>query len=368
MQQVSTIPVQPPHSLPQDAPPPEALILVTGGAGFIGSALIKGLNDRGYTRIIVCDHWGQSSKFRNLCGLKFIDTLTPEALQKALDAPGSHNPLSAVHSIFHLGACSSTTNSDGDFLYHNNYRSTLALGHFAKAQGKRFVYASSAATYGNGDQGMEDNSTLDHLYSLRPLNLYAYSKHQADIVFAQKAYLDGFIGLKYFNVFGPNEYHKGDMRSFVAKAFDQIRASGQVQLFQSAHPDYAHGQQARDFVYIKDAIEATLHLWQMPFQGGAYTRGGLYNIGSGAASSFMSVVQSVFQALHTTAQVTFVPMPEHLKGKYQYHTQASIQKLAATGYRHRWPLGTAIEDYVQHYLLPQRYLADDLHTSALKPL
>lgn len=324
-------------------------VLVTGGAGFIGSALIWALNNKGIDNILVTDFLGKDEKFKNLIPLRFDDYLEADALIDELMDPSAL--LKDISVVFHLGACSATTEQDCRYLIENNYEYTTTLGQWAIANNKRFVYASSAATYGNGAQGMDDK--MDDISHLRPLNMYGYSKHLADLFFQKKGLLKSIVGLKYFNVFGPNEYHKGDMRSVVHKAFYQISHTGKVQLFKSYHPDYRDGEQERDFLYVKDAIDMTLHLAETP------QAGGLFNLGSGHANTWLSLVKAIFKAMNLPENIEFIEMPENLKSKYQYHTCADISKLRSTGYKKAiTSLEDAVKDYVQQYLTKGKHLGD----------
>jgi ADP-L-glycero-D-manno-heptose 6-epimerase len=321
---------------------PKGKILVTGGDGFIGSALIWALNERGLDDIIVTGFLGQSEKWRNLASLRFEDYLEADHLLEVLDSPR----LSDVSIIFHLGACSDTTETDCRYLINNNYEYTRRLAEWALGAGKRFVYASSAATYGDGSAGMKDgDENLDHF---RPLNMYGYSKHLFDLHAKRRGWLNRIVGLKYFNVFGPNEGHKGEMRSVVNKAFGQIRETRQVQLFKSEHPDYRDGEQKRDFFYVKDAVDATLHL--------AFTAeaAGLFNLGSGRASTWIELVTPIFEELGFPVDIKFIDLPGSLREKYQYYTCADISRLRATGWSGpRFSLEDAVRDYVKGYLVPR---------------
>jgi ADP-L-glycero-D-manno-heptose 6-epimerase len=253
--------------------------------------------------------------------------------------------------VFHLGACSSTTERDADYLLRNNFGCSRQLAEWALARGARFVYASSAATYGDGAEGMDDLS--DDLSAWRPLNAYGYSKQLFDCHAQREGYLRRIVGLKYFNIFGPNEEHKGDMRSVVSKAWRQVEETGQVKLFKSYHPDYPDGGQQRDFLYVKDAVAMTLHL------AAARKAGGLYNIGSGEAHSWLELVQPIFEAMGRAARIEFIDMPEALRAQYQYFTQADITKLKSTGYAGGvTPLQDAVKDYVSRYLLAGKHFGD----------
>ena len=323
-------------------------ILVTGGAGFIGSALVWALNARGLDDIVVCDILHADEKWRNLVPLRYADYVEGPALRARLSqSAGAFGKFSAV---FHLGACSATTERDASYLVDNNTAFTRELAAWALSTGARFVYASSAATYGDGAQGMDDRDPA--LERLRPLNMYGYSKHLFDLHARRLGWLDRIVGLKYFNVFGPNEAHKGDMRSVVAKAHVQIRDEGRLGLFRSYDPKYPDGGQMRDFLYVKDAVEMTLHFAE---KGSA--AGGLFNIGSGEANTWLSLSDAVFGALGLPPRVEFIDMPESLRAKYQYYTKADISKLRASGYdRPVTPLADAVGDYVRNYLVPDKRL------------
>ena len=324
-------------------------ILVTGGAGFIGSALIWALNRRGHENILVADLLGTDEKWRNLVPLRFADYVEADELRRLAlaDSPRLHD----IGAVFHLGACSATTERDAGYLIRNNYEFTRDLAAWALGRGARFVYASSAATYGDGAQGMSDGADLA---TLRPLNMYGYSKHLFDLHAQRGGFLDRVVGLKYFNVFGPNEDHKADMRSLVHKAYGQVVETGAIRLFKSDRPDYADGEQQRDFLYVKDAVEMTIHL------AGTAGAGGLYNLGSGEANSWNALATAIFAALGRAPRIEYIPMPEVLRAKYQYFTQADIAKLRTSGYaRVITPLAEAVADYVQHYLVPARTLGDE---------
>jgi ADP-L-glycero-D-manno-heptose 6-epimerase len=323
-------------------------ILVTGGAGFIGSALVWALNGRGRRNILVCDVIGSSKKGRNLAPLRYADYVEGSVLRSKLAKnPAAFGKFSAV---FHLGACSSTTESNATYLIDNNTAFTRELAQWALGRGTRFVYASSAATYGDGSRGMDDKDPA--LERLRPLNLYGYSKHLFDLDARSRGWLGRIAGLKYFNVFGPNEEYKGEMRSVVSKAHEQIRKSGRLSLFRSYDPKYPDGGQMRDFLYVKDAVEMTLF-----FAEGGTKANGLYNLGSGEANTWLTLAGDIFRALGRAANVDFVEMPEALRAKYQYYTKADISKLRAAGYdRPITPLAEAVADYVTNYLVLGRRL------------
>ena len=320
-------------------------ILVTGGAGLIGSALVWELNRQGFENIVVADLLGKDEKWKNLTPLKFADYLEGDELPARLDQ------FKDVKTIFHMGACSSTTETDAAYLIRNNFEFTKTLAHFALSGQRRFVYASSAATYGAIAESLPESAPLS---SLRPLNMYGYSKHLFDCYAERAGLLDKITGLKYFNVFGPNENHKGDMRSVVYKAFYQIQQTGAVSLFKSYKPEYPDGGQMRDFLYVKDAAAATVFLAE---NGNG---GGLFNVGSGEPHTWLDLVHPIFAALGREPNIKFVDMPEHLRPKYQYFTSADIGKLRASGYdRPLLTLEAAVADYVQNYLSPGRRLGDE---------
>ena len=328
----------------------EGRILVTGGAGFIGSALVAALNQRGISDIVVTDLLGSDEKWRNLTPLKFADYLEADDFRKRIGQ--NQAALGDFSAVFHLGACSATTEKNASYLIDNNFNVTKELAAWSLAKNIRFIYASSAATYGDGAQGMDDQDP--NLARLRPLNMYGYSKHLFDQHAQRKGWLDQIVGVKYFNVFGPNEDHKGDMRSLVNKAYEQIRTTGRVGLFKSYHPDFKDGEQMRDFLYVKDAVEMTLH-----FAESATTAGGLFNLGSGNANTWLTLTRAIFSALNLPPKIDFIEMPEALKGKYQYYTKADITKLRNAGYRRAMtPIEDAIRDYVQNYLATNRRLGD----------
>ncbi len=335
--------------MPSLAPNPESRVLITGGAGFIGSALIWELNRRGCENLVVSDILNTNEKWKNLVPLRFADYLEADDLRPRLESGG----LGKFDYIFHLGACSATTERDATYLIRNNYEFTKDLASWSLKAGARFVYASSAATYGDGAAGM--NETEPNLARFRPLNMYGYSKHLFDLHASREGWLNRVVGLKYFNIFGPNEGHKDDMRSLVHKSYAQALETGVIRLFKSYKPEFRDGEQMRDFLYVKDAVAMTLHLAAQP------TAGGLFNIGSGEARTWVELATAVFRALDREPRIEFIEMPDALRGKYQYFTQADIGKVRAAGYGEPvTPLADAVADYVRNYLIPGTALGDEV--------
>ncbi len=314
-------------------------IVVTGAAGFIGRNVVAALNARGHDNLLLVDNLGHDEKWRNLLGLEYEDILDTEEFLTRIEK----GRITELEALIHLGACSSTTEHDADFLLQNNYRYTRALCDYCLQERIRFIYASSAATYGDGSYGYSDD--VAQLAALRPLNMYGYSKHMFDLWALKHKLFDRIVGLKYFNVFGPYEDHKGDMRSMVAKSYDQIKTTGGVQLFKSYRPDYADGEQKRDFIYVKDAVAMTLYF--LDHRDG----GGLFNCGTGQARSWKDLAMSVFAAMNVQPQINFIEMPAILQGKYQYFTQAPMEKMRQAGYAAPFTsLEAAVADYVTSYL------------------
>ena len=320
------------------------LIIVTGAAGFIGRNIVAELNRRGEKNLILVDELGKDEKWKNLVGLQYEDILSPEELMGALeDGEFAH-----ARSVIHMGECSATTEKDADYLLRNNYRYTRALCTWCMEHDVRFVYASSAATYGDGSQGYDDSDTLTP--SLRPLNMYGYSKHMFDLWALEHGLFERIVGLKYFNVFGPYEDHKDDMRSVVSKSYEQIRDNGVVKLFKSHRPEYRDGEQMRDFIYVKDAVDVTLHFALQP----ADAPGGLLNCGTGIARTWVDLVTAVFTAMGREPHIEFIDMPDHLQGKYQYFTQSETSKLRAAGYTKPFhSLEDGVREYIVDYYLPR---------------
>lgn len=322
------------------------MIVVTGGAGFIGSAIVWRLNQLGKTNIVIVDELGKDEKWKNLVGLKYEDfTNKLEFIEQVLDDVIPYN----VDAIIHMGANSSTTEKDADHLMDNNYHYTKELAKFCVEKNLRFIYASSAATYGDGDFGFDDDE--NKIETLRPLNMYGYSKQLFDLWAKRNSLLDRIVGIKYFNVYGPNEYHKADMRSVVHKAYEQVRDTGKVKLFKSLNPNYKDGEQMRDFVYIKDAVDMTLHFLDNP------DKNGIYNVGAGRARTWNDLVTSLFNAIGKPANIEYIDLPQHLAEKYQYFTEANLNKIKSVGYNQATTsLEDGVNDYVKNYLLKNSYL------------
>ncbi|SLN21134.1 ADP-glyceromanno-heptose 6-epimerase [Oceanibacterium hippocampi] len=326
----------------------DKLVLVTGGAGFIGSNIVAGLVDRG-RRVAICDRLGTDDKWRNLAKRELADFVLPELLGDWLDVEGDR-----VEAVVHMGAISSTTERDADLVVDSNFSLSLMLWQWCAEAEAPLIYASSAATYGDGSRGFDDDGSIEGLATLRPMNVYGWSKHLFDRRVA-RIVADGgptpprWAGLKFFNVYGPNEGHKGAMQSVVAKAHRAIRDGGPVELFTSHHPDYPDGGQRRDFVHVGDCVDIVLWLLDNP------AASGLFNVGTGRARSFHDLANAVYAALGLPADIRFIPMPEEIRPKYQYFTEARMERLRKAGYNAPF---TSLEDGVADYV--RRYLeADD---------
>jgi ADP-L-glycero-D-manno-heptose 6-epimerase len=315
------------------------MIIVTGGAGFIGSAVLWQLNERGMDDILIVDNLGISDKWKNLVNRNFHDYVHKGEFLTRL-GKGQFKPVTA---IIHMGACSSTTERDADFLMENNFHYTLHLAEYCIENKIRFINASSAATYGDGASGFSDD--LDHLHHLKPLNMYGYSKHLFDIWALRSNVLNRLASLKFFNVFGPNEYHKDDMCSMIYKGFFQIRESDRIRLFKSYRPEYADGDQRRDFVYVKDCVHIIGWLLDNPEVNG------IFNVGSGRDHSWNDLAAALFRAMEIPEFIEYIEMPESLKDRYQYYTRAPMDKLRAAGCPLPFtPFEDAVRDYVVNYL------------------
>ena len=322
------------------------MIVVTGGAGFIGSAFVAKLNAEGIEDIIVVDDLGASDKWKNLVKRRYVDYLHKSVFLHMIESDRIPFPVDAV---VHMGACSSTTERDCNYLMENNFHYTSLLAQWAVEKGVRFLYASSAATYGDGSRGFsdEDETTL----RLRPINMYGYSKQLFDLRVLREGMADRVAGIKFFNVFGPNEYHKGEMTSVVFKAFRQIRETGRVRLFKSYRPEYPDGGQMRDFVYVKDCIQA---LWWLLNHREA---NGIFNLGTGRARAWNDLIRAVFAAMNLPPAIDYIEMPEAIREQYQYFTEAKMDKLRAAGCPVLFgALEESVADYVQFLSDPDPYL------------
>ena len=321
--------------------------IVTGAAGLIGSALIWKLNQMGIDDILAVDHLGTSEKWKNLRALAYADYMEKDVFMDRLLA----NELpDDTEVILHMGACSSTTEKDATYLVGNNFNYTRCLAAYAVEKNIRFLYASSAATYGGGEHGYVDDE--NSIEELRPLNMYGYSKQMFDLWAKRQGLLSGITGVKYTNVFGPNELHKGEMRSVVCRAYEQIRDTGKVKLFKSYRPEYADGEQKRDFIYVKDAVEMVMFLLKNNCHG-------IYNIGSGRAETWNSLAGAVFKAMNKPVNIEYIDMPDFLRGKYQYYTCADISKLRNAGYTAEvTPLEDTVADYICNYTSCGKFLGD----------
>lgn len=327
------------------------MILITGGAGFIGSNLFAALSDRGGKRLVICDVLDNHDKWKNVAKHCFFDFVTPDQLFDFLMTYETD-----MEAIFHMGAISSTTERDGNLFLENNIRLSLDLFHWCGDHRVRYIYASSAATYGDGQQGFDDTFTARALAKLRPLNPYGWSKNAVDRAVAlmhEDSASDiplppQYVGLKFFNVYGPNEYHKGTQMSVVPGFVKQILETGQVNLFKSEHPNYEDGGQMRDFIAVDDCV--SIMLWLLD----ASDVSGIFNVGTGKARRFDTLAKAVFTALNTPVNIQFIEMPEGLKTQYQYFTEAKMENLRTAGYEKAFlSLEEGVKRYVQDYLLKE---------------
>ncbi len=323
------------------------MIVLTGGSGFIGSCLLKKLNDNGIDDVMVVDRLGESTKWKNLVRKKYIE-YTPKDEFISMIIEEDEDFANDIELIIHLGACTSTTEKNVDYLIENNHEYTAALADFANDHNIRLIYASSAATYGNGEYGYNDTGFEE----LEPLNPYGFSKHITDLWMIENEFDHDVTGLKFFNVYGPNEYHKGDMSSMIFKAYNQINETGKMKLFKSYHPDYKDGEQMRDFIYVKDVVEIIWRIIENP------KIHGIFNLGTGKARTWNDLAGSVFKAMGKEINIEYIDMPDALKNQYQYFTQAEMKRLnKAVGGFQFTSLEDGIEDYVQNYLMKtKKYL------------
>lgn len=319
------------------------MLLVTGGAGFIGSNVVAALNDAGRADVAVCDLLGHDGKWRNLAKRQLADILPPAELSSWLNGR-------RLDAVIHLGAISETTATDGDLVIETNFRLSMRLLNWCTANATPFIYASSAATYGDGGQGFDDDPSLKALKALRPMNLYGWSKHLFDMAVAERAARGEKLppqcaGLKFFNVFGPNEYHKGAMMSVLTRRFDDIRAGRVVQLFKSHRDGIADGDQRRDFIYVDDVVRVMMWLLATP------SVSGLFNVGTGRARSFKDLMLAAYAALGARPNIEYIDMPEQIRGSYQYFTQGEVDRLQRAGYNGGFTmLEDAVGAYVKNFL------------------
>ena len=325
------------------------MLLVTGGAGFIGSNVVAALNDSGRSDVVVCDHLGSDGKWRNLAKRQLVDIVPPAELPDWLRGR-------KLDAVIHLGAISETTATDGDLVIETNFRFSMRLLDWCTANAVPLIYASSAATYGDGAEGFDDDASLPALKKLRPMNLYGWSKQLFDLAVAGRA-ANGdplppqWAGLKFFNVFGPNEYHKGTMMSVLARRFDDVKAARVVQLFKSHRDGIADGDQRRDFIYVDDVVRVILWLLATP------SVSGLFNVGTGKARSFRELMLAAYAALGTRPNIEYIDMPEQIRGSYQYFTESKVDRLHRAGYNGGFTtLEDAVKAYVADYLdRPDRF-------------
>ena len=317
------------------------MIVITGGAGFIGSAIVYALNKRGEKEILIVDDIDHREKETNLTLLKYSEFKQKDDFLENI----RNLDFKSIDAIIHMGACSSTTETDERFLKKNNYGYTRHLATYALEKNIRFIYASSAATYGNGEMGYSDEES--RLRTLQPLNPYGKSKHEFDLWAEEQKVFDRIVGLKYFNVFGPNEYHKGDMQSMVRKGFLQARKTKKIRLFKSYRKEYKNGDQERDFLYIKDAIKMTLFFLDH------LDVSGIFNIGAGQARNWNDLAKAIFLSMSQETNIEYIDMPETIRSQYQYYTCAEIKKIRDFGYTAPIDsLEVSIFDYVKNYLIP----------------
>lgn len=316
------------------------MFVLTGGAGFIGSAFLSHLNAQGIDRVLVVDNLGSTEKWKNLVGKKFDDYMHKDEFLRRVEA----NELpTGIQTIVHLGACSSTTERNAEYMMRNNFQYSKTLAEWALRHNTRFLYASSAATYGDGSFGFSDDDVVTK--QLRPLNVYALSKQLFDEWALRSKASAKMVGWKFFNVFGPNEYHKGDMISVVRKSYEHILETGRVKLFKSYHPDFGDGEQKRDFIYVKDCCSTMWQFIEHPRVSG------IFNVGTGTAHTWKELIHAVFSAMHLPPAIDFIDMPETLRGKYQYYTEADTSKLRSSiPLLPPMPLADSVRDYVQNYL------------------
>lgn len=318
-------------------------IIVTGGAGFIGSNLVTVLNSRGENDILIVDHINDPRKKQNLDALQYTQYMDKREFLEALQNGDIPQP----KVVFHLGACTSTMENNKDYLYENNFLYTTELCLWSVKYGARFVYASSASVYGDGALGFSDDEKL--IFRLQPLNPYAWSKYLFDKWALDEGLLKTIVGIRYFNVYGPREDHKEEMRSVVNKAYTEICSTGKLRLFKSYRQEYKDGEQKRDFIYVKDAVDVTLYLAEQK------KLAGIFNCGTGVPRTWLNLAHAVFKAMSCEPNIVFIDMPEQIRDKYQYHTSAELTKLRASGYKKKFTsLEEGVQEYVQNWLMKRK--------------
>jgi len=334
--------------------------IITGGTGFIGSAICWLLNKQGVKDILLVDMDMDGTKKNNVENLKYTDFIEKDDFLKQVIAG---KPFGNVDAVYHMGACSSTTEQNMEYLRENNVEYSKQLGLWCLKNNIKYIYASSGATYGDGSMGFDDDNEI--IPSLKPLNKYGLSKQLFDMWVLENKYDKKFAGLKYFNVFGPNENHKGDMRSMVNKTFAQVTDTGKLRLFKSYNPEYKDGEQKRDFIYVKDAVDMTIYFDPVLGKGKDVT--GIFNIGSGKASTWMEMANALFKALNKPVNIIIIDMPDSIKNQYQYFTEAKMEKLRSTGYDIAcMTLNDSVKDYVVNYLVPGKYLSSNVTKPELR--
>ncbi|HQL64373.1 MAG TPA: ADP-glyceromanno-heptose 6-epimerase [bacterium] len=316
--------------------------VITGGMGFIGSAVVWEMNNSGIDNLIIVDSPSTNNSWKNLVNIRFADIIDKNTFIKKIE----ENKINyLIEGIIHMGACADTTENRVDYLLENNFQYTKKLATWAINNNCRFLYASSAATYGNGPDFADDE---EKIYLLKPLNIYGYSKHLFDIWAYRNNLLKQIAGIKFFNVFGPNEYHKGEMRSVIHKKFYEIMETGKANLFKSYKPQYKDGEQKRDFIYIKDAVKIIMFIYKNK------SINGIFNAGTGIARSFNDIAKTIFSILGKKENIQYIDMPDNIRNSYQYFTQADVKKIRSAGYKETFlSLEESIQDYIKNYLLKE---------------
>lgn len=322
-------------------------IVITGATGFIGSNLLAELEQRGYDQLVAVDWFGKENKWLNVAKRTSVYYISPEMLMDYIESNSD-----SIKCMIHLGAISSTTETDGDAIWETNYKLTIDLFEVCRKKNIQFIYASSAATYGDGSHGFPDNASFELLSALRPLNLYGWSKNQVDLYISRACNYDDqdqqIVGLKFFNVYGPNEYHKGNQKSVIGPFMEQISLDGKIRLFKSNNPQIGDGNQSRDFIYVNDCIDVIIWFIENPQVSG------LFNVGTGISVTYNEVAEYISSALNESCEIKYIEMPDNLIGQYQNYTCADISKLRSVGYsKDMTPAKDGIRDYIQNFLTKQ---------------